>query len=219
MTVVVCKKANMLTFSQTILFSSASLVLIFTPGPDILYVMSRGIAQGRQAALAAAAGFSLGNIVHTTFAVVGLSALLASSATAFQMVKYAGAIYLVYLGIKMIRSTSALAPNQTKRPLSLWVIFRQSIVANVLNPKVAIFFLAFFPQFIEETRGGVALQMLCLGGIFVVLTFLGFGLVGYGSGAIGAWLQAKPRIGGRIGKLAGSVLILLGLRLAWPEVR
>lgn len=208
----------MITLSQIILFSLASIVLVFTPGPDIIYVMTRGIAQGRKAALAAALGFSLGNLVHTTFAIVGLSALIASSATAFQIVKYAGAFYLIYLGIGLFRSKSSIVLDGKQKSLQHFTIFRQSIVANVLNPKVAVFFLAFFPQFVDESLGHIKLQMFILGCVFVLLTFLGFGLVGYGSGRIGNWLHAKPRMSDRIGKIAGSVLIALGLRLAWSEI-
>ncbi len=207
----------MVSFSQLVLFSAASLVLIFTPGPDIIYVMTRGMAQGRRAALAAAAGFSLGNLVHTFFAVVGLSALLTSSATAFQLVKYAGAAYLIYLGIRMLRSSSPVAVQGEAPALQHRVIFRQSIIANILNPKVAVFFLAFFPQFVDHSRGHAAWQMLILGCTFVVLTAIGFGLVGLCSGWVGGYLQRAPRIGSRIGHFAGGILIALGLRLAWPE--
>lgn len=208
----------MISLTQLMLFAVTSVVLIFTPGPDIIYVMTRGVAQGRKAALAAAAGFSLGNFVHIFFAVVGLSALLASSARAFQLVKWAGALYLVYLGVRMIRSKADLAAGELQ-PLQGRTIFVQSIVANVLNPKVAVFFLAFFPQFLNKAQGSLPLQMLLLGTLFVVLTLICFGLVALCSGAIGAWLQSKPAIGSRLGRVAGSVLVLLGLRLAWPEVR
>ena len=207
----------MITFTQLALFTAASLLLIFTPGPDIIYVMTRGIAQGRRSALAAAAGFAVGNFAHTFFAIAGLSALLMSSAIAFQAVKYAGAAYLAYLGVRMIMSASALAPGTEAAPLRHWTIFRQSILANVLNPKVAVFFLAFFPQFVDPAHGSVAVQMLVLGTLFVLLTLLCFGIVGICSGMIGRWLQRKPAIGGRLGQAAGSILILLGLRLAWPE--
>lgn len=208
----------MISSTRLMLFAATSVVLIFTPGPDIIYVMTRGVAQGRKAALAAAAGFSLGNFVHIFFAVVGLSALLASSARAFQLVKWAGALYLVYLGVRMIRSKADLAAGELQ-PLQGRTIFVQSIIANVLNPKVAVFFLAFFPQFLNKAQGSLPLQMLLLGTLFVVLTLICFGLVALCSGAIGAWLQSKPAIGSRLGRVAGSVLVLLGLRLAWPEVR
>ncbi len=209
----------MISSTQLMLFAATSVVLIFTPGPDIIYVMTRGMAQGRKAALAAAAGFSLGNFVHIFFSVVGLSALLASSARAFQLVKYAGALYLVYLGIRMFCSKVELAGGGGLKPLQGRTIFLQSILANVLNPKVAVFFLAFFPQFLDPQRGSLTLQMLLLGTLFVVLTMICFGLVSFCSGWIGVWLQSKPAIGSRLGRMAGSVLVLLGLRLAWPEIR
>jgi threonine/homoserine/homoserine lactone efflux protein len=208
----------MISLTQLAMFAAASTVLIFTPGPDIIYVMTRGMAQGRKAALAAAAGFALGNFAHTFFAIVGLSALITSSATAFSCVKYAGAVYLIYLGIRMLKSrASALVPQGREGELQCRVIFRQSILANIMNPKVALFFLAFFPQFVDAGRGGVALQMLVLGCTFVVLTMAGFGLVALLSGEIGRWLNRRTGAGNLVGQLAGCVLIALGLRLAWPE--
>ncbi|MBG0776966.1 MAG: LysE family translocator [Desulfovibrionaceae bacterium] len=200
---------------QILLFSAASVVLIFTPGPDILYVLTRGVAQGRSAALAAAAGFSLGNLVHTFFAVVGLSAVLASSATAFQLVKWAGAAYLVYIGVQLFRSPSlADGPRGAAQERPLKLIFRQSVLANVLNPKVAIFFLAFFPQFVRPGAGPAALQMLCLGVLFVLLAFAGFATVAFASGAVNRWLAARPAVGARLNKAAGTVLVGLGVSLA-----
>lgn len=208
----------MVTWPQLSLFSAASLVLIFTPGPDILYVMTRGVAQGRSAAFAAASGFSIGNIVHTLAAVVGLSAILASSAAAFGMVKLAGGLYLIYLGIRLFRAGEAPLKGDANHSLKrLGTIFRQSIIANILNPKVAIFFLAFFPQFIRPENGSPQLQMLLLGLTFIVLTFIGFNLVGWFAGSLGDWLKRRPNTGKWIHRLAGSVLVGLGLKLAWPE--
>lgn len=207
----------MISLSQLAAFSAASLLLIFTPGPDIIYVMTRGMAQGRRAALAAAAGFALGNFAHTFFAVVGLSALITSSPTAFACVKYAGAAYLFYIGIKLLRSRGSLVPEGSAGDLQCRIIFRQSILANIMNPKVALFFLAFFPQFVVFSRGQVALQMLALGTSFVVLTMLGFGIVALCAGEIGRWLNRSATGGARVGQLAGCVLMGLGLRLAWPE--
>lgn len=207
----------MVSLTQLALFAVASTLLIFTPGPDIIYVMTRGVAQGRKAALAAAAGFALGNFAHTFFAIVGLSALITSSAAAFACVKYAGAAYLMYIGYRMLKSRSSLLPQGAEGTLECRVIFRQSILANVMNPKVALFFLAFFPQFVETARGGVAIQMLILGSTFVLLTMLGFGAVALLSGEIGRFLNKSARAGNRIGQVAGCILIALGLRLAWPE--
>lgn len=207
----------MVPMTQLALFAVASTLLIFTPGPDIIYVMTRGVAQGRKAALAAAAGFALGNFAHTFFAIAGLSALITSSATAFACVRYAGAAYLMYIGYRMLRSRGSFVPEGAAGELQCRVIFRQSILANIMNPKVALFFLAFFPQFVDRARGGVPLQMLILGSTFVLLTMLGFGVVALLCGEIGRWLNRRAGAGNLIGQVAGCILIGLGLRLAWPE--
>lgn len=207
----------MISLDQLLVFSLTSLVLIFTPGPDIIYVLTRGVAQGRRAALAAAMGFSLGNIGHTLFAVFGLSAILASSATAFTLVKIAGGLYLLYLGFRLWNSKTTLVPSGNEENKAARVIFRQSILANLLNPKVAVFFLAFFPQFVRPSQGQPALQMMLLGLTFVVLTMFGFGLVALGAGAVGSRLAARPSLSAWLHKGAGAILMLLGLRLIWAE--
>jgi threonine/homoserine/homoserine lactone efflux protein len=207
----------MISIDQLVLFSLASLVLIFTPGPDIIYVLTRGVAQGRTAALAAALGFSLGNIGHTLLAVFGLSAILASSAMAFTAVKIAGGLYLVYIGYKLWTADPFLTLGGGGEHKAARVIFRQSVLANILNPKVAIFFLAFFPQFVRPAQGHPALQMLILGLTFVVLTMFGFGLVALGAGALNRRLAARPSLSAWLHKGAATILVLLGLRLLWAD--
>jgi threonine/homoserine/homoserine lactone efflux protein len=207
----------MITLDQILLFSAASLLLIFTPGPDIIYVLTRGVAQGRTAALAAALGFSLGNIGHTLLAVFGLSAILASSAVAFTAVKVAGGLYLLYLGYKLWTADPSLVLSSQGEHQTARLIFRQSVLANLLNPKVAIFFLAFFPQFVRPDQGHPALQMMLLGLTFVMLTMLGFGLVAMGAGALNARLSARPSLSAWLHKGAGGILMLLGLRLIWAD--
>jgi threonine/homoserine/homoserine lactone efflux protein len=207
----------MISLDQFFIFSLTSLLLIFTPGPDIIYVLTRGVAQGRTAALAAALGFSLGNIGHTLFAVFGLSAILASSATAFTLVKVAGGIYLLNLGFKLWTADPALALSAQGEHKTARIIFRQSIFANLLNPKVAIFFLAFFPQFVRPAQGHPAIQMMILGLTFVVLTMFGFGLVALGAGALNSRLAARPALSAWLHKGAGAILMLLGLRLIWAD--
>ncbi|SFK46433.1 Threonine/homoserine/homoserine lactone efflux protein [Desulfomicrobium apsheronum] len=207
----------MISIDQLLVFSLTSLLLIFTPGPDIIYVLTRGVAQGRSAALAAAMGFSLGNIGHTLLAVFGLSAILASSALAFTLVKVAGGIYLLYLGFKLWTADPALILSGHGEDKTARIIFRQSILANLLNPKVAIFFLAFFPQFVRPDQGHPAIQMMILGLTFVVLTMLGFGLVALGAGALNSRLAARPSLSAWLHKGAGAILMLLGLRLLWAD--
>ncbi|SFL35334.1 Threonine/homoserine/homoserine lactone efflux protein [Desulfomicrobium norvegicum] len=207
----------MISIDQLLVFSLTSLLLIFTPGPDIIHVLTRGVAQGRSAALAAAMGFSLGNIGHTLLAVFGLSAILASSALAFTLVKIAGGIYLLYLGFKLWTADPALVLSGHGEDKTARIIFRQSILANLLNPKVAIFFLAFFPQFVRPDQGHPAMQMMVLGLTFVVLTMLGFGLVALGAGALNSRLAARPSLSAWLHKGAGAILMLLGLRLLWAD--
>jgi threonine/homoserine/homoserine lactone efflux protein len=207
----------MISLATLAMFAVTSTLLIFTPGPDIIYVMTRGMAQGRRAALAATAGFALGNFAHTFFAIVGLSALITSSATAFACVKYAGASYLVYIGVKMIKSRDSVVTGGSAPALQCRVIFRQSILANIMNPKVALFFLAFFPQFVDRSRGHVPVQMFILGTTFVVLTMIGFGLVALLSGEISRLLNRSANSATRVGQVAGCILMGLGLRLAWPD--
>ncbi|UFS71345.1 LysE family translocator [Geomonas sp. RF6] len=206
----------MISFSQLGTFSGTSLLLIFTPGPDIIYVLTRGIAQGKRVALSAAAGFALGNFAHTFFAVIGLSALITSSPLAFSAVRYAGALYLGYLGWGLLKSGASFVPDGGGGSLQCRTVFRQSVLANIMNPKVALFFLAFFPQFLERGRGEVPLQIITLGTVFVILTLFSFGLVAICSGSVGTLLNRRPGVAPRIGRCAGIVLMALALRLALP---
>ncbi|HET9907218.1 MAG TPA: LysE family translocator [Anaerolineales bacterium] len=202
--------------AKFILFIGVSWALIIAPGPDMIYVITRGVTQGRRAGMLSAVGVICGILVHTTAAAFGLTLILQTSALAFMLVKYLGAIYLIYLGIKAWgdKSTFRLDPSTTT--VSFRKIFWQGVLSNVLNPKIAIFFLAFLPQFVDQGNG-VTLQMVVLG-----LTFAFFGLcflsvVGYSSGTIGSWLTHRPRIGQILGRFAAGILIALGIRLALTE--
>lgn len=201
-----------------ILFLTASVALIVTPGPDMIYVVTRGIAQGRAAGVVSAWGACSGLIVHTVLASVGLSALLQSSAAAFTVVKYVGAAYLIYLGVKAFLSRENFSTPQELAPkLRLGKVFFQGVLSNVLNPKIAVFFLAFLPQFVDPASGNAALQMLVLGLIFTVLALLVFNVVAYFVGTLGSRLVEKPAFATGLRWLTGSVLVGLGLRLALPE--
>jgi RhtB (resistance to homoserine/threonine) family protein len=153
-------------------FLLASLLLWLTPGPDTMYILARSVSQGRRAGLLSGCGIGAGLLVHTAFAALGLSALLATSALAFNVVKFAGAFYLVYLGIEALRKRPAtLKPNGVPTAPAQrvgWQVFRQGVLTNVLNPKVAIFFLAFLPQFVDPEAGRGPLSFLFLGMLFVV---------------------------------------------------
>lgn len=205
--------------TNLLFFVTASMALILVPGPDMIYVMTRGISQGRPGGLVSAAGVCSGILVHTAFATVGLSAILAQSAVAFSVVKYLGAAYLIYLGVRTILDREGFsAPERTERR-KLSVVFRQGALSNVLNPKVALFFLAFLPQFVGPAKAASGFQMLTLGIAFTLMTLVVLSLVALGSGVLGEWLKRSARLAGALRWLSGSVLVGLGLRLAIPERR
>jgi threonine/homoserine/homoserine lactone efflux protein len=191
------------------LFSAAALVLLLVPGPAVLYIVAQSAEHGRLAGLVSVAGVHLGTLVHVAAAAVGLSALIVSSAVAFSVVKYAGAAYLVYLGIRRLltRELAGLLPT---RDQPLTGLFTQGVVVNVLNPKTALFFLAFLPQFVDPART-VWTQVVVLGLTFVVLGFLSDGLYALAAGTIGRWLRARRRLL-RYG--SGGVFVGLGVSAA-----
>jgi threonine/homoserine/homoserine lactone efflux protein len=194
------------------LFLGASLVVIVAPGPDNIYVLTRGVAQGREVALASAWGMCSGLLFHTTLAALGLSAILARSATAFSVVKYAGAAYLIYLGVRACVSKQEFAPSTEEAPTARH--FLRGLTMNLLNPKVAVFFLAFLPQFASPTSDGAALRLLALGLIFAALSVVVFSAIALISGILGDRLSKNPRYASILRWLAGCVLVGLGVRLA-----
>jgi threonine/homoserine/homoserine lactone efflux protein len=207
----------MIDTTKFLVFIGVSWALIIAPGPDMIYVITRGVTQGRKAGMLSAIGVICGIFVHTIAAALGLTLILQTSAIAFLIVKYLGAIYLIYLGIKawQDKSTFQLEPSSMKA--SWRKIFWQGVLSNVLNPKIAIFFLAFLPQFVDKGSSQVTLQMVILG-----LTFAFFGLcfllvVGYSSGTLGGWLTRRPHYSQFLQRLAGGILIALGIRLALTE--
>jgi threonine/homoserine/homoserine lactone efflux protein len=202
---------------DTALFLVASALLTIAPGPDIVYVLARGITQGRKAGFAAALGFATGVIFHTALAALGIAALIRSSELAFTLVRYAGAAYLIYIGVRAVMSKSTFALETGNEKRALRTIYAQSVVGNVLNPKVTLFFLSFLPQFVNAAAGHVETQMLLLGVIFMVQTVVIFGAVALFSGFIGDWLKRKPAIGDRLNLFAGLTFIALGIRVAVPD--
>ena len=197
-----------------LLFLATSIAITLAPGPDNLQVLARGISQGRAAGLVAALGFAAGITFHTTLATLGVAALLRSSPLAFQAIKYAGAAYLIWIGIKALRS-QGLATAHERPAQPLWSVFRQSVFGNMLNPKVTLFFLVFLPQFIEPHGvQGVPVQMLELGVLFMLQTVVVFSLFGVCAGMIGGWLKRRPRVGVWLDRLAGATFIAIGIRVA-----
>jgi threonine/homoserine/homoserine lactone efflux protein len=200
------------------LFLAASALLALAPGPDIIYVLTRGIAQGPRAGIAAALGFATGCVFQTMLAALGVAALIRSSDLAFNAVRYAGAAYLIWIGIQALRHRSSFSIESAQDARALSTIYKQSVIGNVLNPKVTLFFLAFLPQFVDAQAGHVGWQMALLGGVFMVVTALIFGMVALFAGWIGAWVRRKPAIGERLNLFAGVTFIALGVRVALPDL-
>ena len=209
----------MFEVSNLMLFIAASWVLIITPGPDSLYVLTRGIAQGKQAGVISALGVTLGILVHTLAAAFGLALVLQTSALAFLVVKYVGALYLLYLGIKTLKDRSSLTFAPEHKPRQLHTLFWQGVLSNVTNPKVALFFLAFLPQFVHPESGSVPVQMMVLGLIFAFFGVIYLSGIGYSAGHVGAWIAKHPRYLKPLRLATGGMFLGLGLRLAFTERR
>jgi threonine/homoserine/homoserine lactone efflux protein len=199
------------------LFLIAALTLNVTPGPDMLYVIARSLGQGRKAGVVSAFGIGVGGFVHTLAATLGLSALLASSALAYSVVKYVGAGYLIYLGVRMILSQKRHQSIATLRPASLSRIFNQAVATSVLNPKVALFFIAFLPQFTNPSQGSVAWQIAFLGVLFCATGTTVNTTVALLSGLMGDWLKNRPRFSQIQQWFTGSVFVVLGTSIALPD--
>jgi len=203
----------MLDTSALAVFLVASLVLLLTPGPAVLYIIARSIDQGRGAGIASVLGVAFGTMVHVVGAALGLSTLLVKSAVAYTVVKYLGAAYLVYLGIRRLRGADAEpAGGRTER--SLRRIFTQGIWVNVFNPKTALFFLAFLPQFVDVDRGAVVLQFLVLGAVFVAIGLVTDGCYALAAGTFGNWLWRRPAVVAAQRYVAGGIFVTLGVATA-----
>ncbi|WP_163152383.1 LysE family translocator [Anoxybacillus sp. MB8] len=195
------------------LFVISATALLIMPGPAVFYIMARSIDQGKEAGLVSVLGVSLGGAVHVLAGAAGVSAILMTSATAFTIVKYLGAVYLVYLGCKTLFSTSHenhVASSKTNHK-KLWKIFYESVIVEVMNPKTALFFLAFFPQFITPSAGSVPAQFLLLGTIFIILAFINDSLYAILAASIRKWIVGKKGHAKVVNKVTGYLYIVLGI--------
>jgi threonine/homoserine/homoserine lactone efflux protein len=197
--------------TNLLLFCAAGLALVLIPGPNHLFIVTRSVAQGRRAGFASALGVETGTLVHIGAAAVGLSALIASSALAFDVVRYLGAAYLILLGIRALRAEDAPLPDRdvawSKR------VYLDGMLVNVLNPKVALFFLAFLPQFVD-TAQPAAPQIVVLGLILGVMGLASDLLYAWVAGTLGGWLRRRPGVWRRQRQVAGGVYLLLGAAAA-----
>jgi len=206
-----------MTASTLFYFLGASVALTIAPGPDNTFVVAQGISRGRKAAIVTALGMCSGVSVHTTAAALGISALLYSSAAAFQVLKFAGAGYLLFLAWKSLKEERILLPSSVSGERSSRLLFRRGFVMNVINPKVALFFLAFLPQFVSPGSGTAAAQMFILGLLFMAQAVVVFSVIGWLSGSIGDAVVKRPRSARWFGRLSAVVFASLGIRLALAE--
>jgi RhtB (resistance to homoserine/threonine) family protein len=197
------------------LFLAAGILLNLTPGPDTVYILGRSIAQGREAGVASALGISVGSIFHTCAAALGLSAILATSALAFGTIKLLGGAYLIFLGIKMLldRRKELSLPSNFRRPTTI-AAFRQGILTNILNPKVALFFLAFLPQFIDPSSSTKLPAFLLLGLTFVTTGTIWCLILAQFASVFSERLRKNETISQWLSRAAGALFVFLGLRLA-----
>ena len=203
--------------STLALFAVAAVTLLLIPGPAVLYIVTRSVDQGRAAGLASVCGVHVGTLLHVAAAALGLSALLVSSATAYDTVRWLGAAYLVWLGVRRLLARDedipAVAGPDARRP-GLGRVFAQGVVVNVLNPKTALFFFAFLPQFVDTSRGSVPVQVVVLGAAFVLLGLLSDGAYALLASPGAGWLRRRPRVARASRLVSGGVLISLGVTTA-----
>ncbi|PQV64541.1 Threonine/homoserine/homoserine lactone efflux protein [Abditibacterium utsteinense] len=201
-------------YSTYALFCAGAFALILSPGPDFFYVATRGIAGGRGAGVVSAFGIGAGLVVHTVLAASGLTLLLLASPGVFNLVKWIGAAYLIFIGIKLLRAGDEFLAPVEKRDFKLAAVFRQGVLTNVLNPKVALTFAAFVLPFVHSERGNATTQILILGATLCVLATSWFCFIGFFAGNLGQLLGNHPKIGRGVRLFSGLALALLGVKLA-----
>lgn len=199
--------------TQAALFILASLAVIITPGQDLLLVMSRAVTQGSRAGIITASGVSFGLLAHSLIAAFGLGALLLASSSLFIVLKFVGAVYLFYLGIRLIMCSSRHLDLSETGCTTTRKLFFTGALSNISNPHVTLFYLAFLPQFIPGSTKNPTFYLLILGFTFALLTFLVKGPIGYFAGVLSAWLRDRPGVLASIDRISGTMLIGLGIRL------
>ncbi|MBK7896378.1 MAG: LysE family translocator [Candidatus Promineifilaceae bacterium] len=204
----------MFEWTRLATFMLAAGLLIVAPGPAVLYVVARSVDQGKLAGIVSVLGIALGAVVHSLAAAVGITAVLAASALAFSTIKYLGAAYLIYLGLTTLLKKPDPQEKIVVEAKPLWQIFRQGFVVNLLNPKTALFFLAFLPQFADPARGSVPLQTFILGLIFVAIALLSDSVYALLAGQLGGWLKQSATFQQRQRYFSGLVYIALGVGTA-----
>jgi threonine/homoserine/homoserine lactone efflux protein len=202
------------TFSA---FFLASALLAIAPGPDNVFVLTQSALHGKLSGLVVVFGLCTGLLFHTTAVAFGVAVIFQASTIAFTLLKIIGAGYLVYLAWQIFRASPEQIRMQSDQQKSLGTLYRRGIIMNLTNPKVSIFFLAFLPQFADPVRGPVSLQMIVLGGIFIIATILVFGVIALIGGVLGDWLNRSERVQRAMNWTAGTIFVSLALKLVTAE--
>ncbi len=206
----------LLTPAQFAAFLPVAVLITLAPGPDNLMVLGLGMSRGRESGVAFGLGCAAGCLSHTTLAALGVSALIAASPLAFGALKIAGGLYLLWLGLQALRSArpSGLGPAPALATVEgSGRLFAKGLLANAVNPKVILFFLAFLPQFANAGRGHAGWQIAQLGGLFAVETAIIFAMIGWSAGRLGTWLACRPGLGAWLDRAAGGIFVLLAAKL------
>lgn len=208
----------LLSLPQILAFLPVAVLITLAPGPDNLMVLGLGMSRGRRAGMVFGLGCALGCLSHTALAALGVSALIAASVPAFTALRLAGGLYLLWLGIQALKSARPLGamPTASTRERG-HRLFVKGLLANAINPKVILFFLAFLPQFVEAGRGGAGWQMAQLGGLFTLETAVIFSAIGWSAGRLGGWLARRPGLGAWLDRAAGGIFVLLGAKLLFSR--
>lgn len=204
----------MIDSSALALFLVSALILLVVPGPAVMYIVARSVEQGRQAGLISTLGIGVGTLFHVVAACLGVSALLLSSGLAFRTLQYAGAAYLIYLGLRTLTKRESVTGSRQVKDRSLSRIFRQGMLVNILNPKTALFFFAFLPQFVDPAASSVPLQIFLLGSLFVLLAVITDGAYALLAGTAGDWLRCNQRFLRAQRYLSGGMYVALGVAAA-----
>jgi threonine/homoserine/homoserine lactone efflux protein len=203
----------MVSVETLLTFFTASVLLALAPGPDNIFVLTQSSLCGRRAGFVVTLGLCTGLIGHSMAVALGVAVIFQRSAMAFSVLKFIGAGYLVYLAWQAFHASAARIQTERRGEVRLFALYGRGIIMNLTNPKVSIFFLAFLPQFADPSRGPVSLQILLLGGVFILATIVVFGSIAFLAGTLGQWLHRSNRVQGIMNKVAGTVFVGLALKL------
>ncbi|MCK1732626.1 LysE family translocator [Bradyrhizobium sp. 138] len=207
----------MIQFDTLLTYIAVVLGLFLIPGPAVLLVLARSSVGGHRVGIATGLGIATGDLLHTLMAALGLSAVLMTSAVAFSLVKYAGAAYLIYLGIRALMERGEDLKLAQSRFIDAPLAYRQAVLAELLNPKTALFFLAFLPQFVHSERGSMVAQLAVLGLVFVVMSAIYTALIALAAGRVAGWLTRHRSVGRWQGRVIGAIYLGLGVRMALQQ--